>query len=146
MINTKPIDSKVSTFIEEQAKGTSSYIQAWLDLLTRLYGYSAYPLVATNRAGKITGFLPLCSMQSPLTGRRLVALPFSDYCPLLAVDADSTNNLIDQAIDLAQKQRVRYLELRHSMFLSHIYLSKAALPPLHDAPEKDYREYILYTA
>src|SRR5205809_5566532 len=98
MINTKLINSKVSTFIEEQAKGTSSYMQAWIDLISRLYGYSVHPLMATNAEGNITGFLPVCSMRSPLTGRRLVALPFSDLCPLLAKDEASAHALIDQAI------------------------------------------------
>src|SRR5205823_4372573 len=63
----------------------------------------------------VTGFLPLCYMQSSLTGKRLVSLPFSDYCPLLAEDEDSVNNLIDQAVQLAQQKRVRYLELRSGL-------------------------------
>src|SRR5215471_3903681 len=91
-------DSNLSTFIEEQAKGTSAYIQAWLDLILRLYGYSVHPLTTTNAEGKITGFLPVCSIQSPLTGRRLVALPFTDLCPLLAEDKASANALIDRSI------------------------------------------------
>jgi lipid II:glycine glycyltransferase (peptidoglycan interpeptide bridge formation enzyme) len=47
-----------------------------------------------------------------VTGRRLVSLPFSDHCPLLAADEASANDLVDQAIRLAQEKRVRYLELR----------------------------------
>jgi FemAB-related protein (PEP-CTERM system-associated) len=101
-----------STFVEQQIKDSFYYSQAWLDLITELYGYSVIPLTTTNGAGEITGFLPICSMYSPITGRRLVALPFSDYCPLLAVDGASTNALIDQAIRLAQEQRAKYLELR----------------------------------
>ncbi len=106
------IGSGLTSFIEEQSKDVFYYNQAWLDLITQLYGYTAIPLTTTNADGKITGFLPLCSMQSPLTGRRLVALPFSDLCPLLALDEASANALIDQAILLAQQQKVRYLELR----------------------------------
>ncbi|HJT55481.1 MAG TPA: GNAT family N-acetyltransferase [Ktedonobacteraceae bacterium] len=105
-------DFSLSTFIEQQAKDAFYYSQAWFDLITRLYGYEVIPLTSTNDGGAITGFLPLCSMQSVLTGRRLVALPFSDHCPLLAIDETSANNLIDQAIRLAQQQKVRYLELR----------------------------------
>ncbi len=112
MLQVSLADSNLSTFIEEQAKGTFSYIQSWLDLIIRLYGYSVYPLTTTNAEGKITGFLPLCSMQSPLTSRRLVALPFTDLCPLLAEDEVDANALIDQAICLAQQQKVKYLELR----------------------------------
>ena len=64
------------------------------------------------KQGQTTGFLPLCSIQSSLTGQRLVTLPFSDYCPLLASDDNAANQLITQAISLAQQQKVRYLELR----------------------------------
>lgn len=113
MTQTLGSDARLSTFVEQQAKDFSLYYsQAWLDLVATLYGYSVIPLIATNISGHITGFLPLCFMQSPLTGWRLVALPFSDYCPLLAVDECSANYLIDQAIRLAQQQKVRYLELR----------------------------------
>jgi FemAB-related protein (PEP-CTERM system-associated) len=112
MIQTFLSDSPWSTFAEQQRKDSFYYNQAWLDLITQLYGYSIIPLTTTNMTGQITGFLPLCSMDSPLTGRRLAALPFSDYCPLLAVDDASANDLIDQAIRLAQEQKVKYLELR----------------------------------
>lgn len=106
------IDSSLSSFIKRQAESSLCYNQAWLDLITRLYGYSVFPLTTTNARGLITGFLPLCSIQSPLTGRRLVALPFFDHCPLLAEDEANANDLVNQAIYLAQEQKVRYLELR----------------------------------
>src|SRR5215472_1588208 len=93
-------EDSLSTFIEQQAEKLLYYSQAWLDLISRLYGYSVIPITTTNTAGQITGFLPLCSMRSPLTGRRLVALPFSDLCPLLAVGEASANDLIDQAVRL----------------------------------------------
>ena len=105
-------DSSLHNFIEQHSARTLYYSQAWLDLISRLYGYAVIPLTTTNTDGQIAGFLPLCSMQSPLTGRRLVTLPFSDLCPLLAVDEASANDLIDQAVSLAQRQKVRYLELR----------------------------------
>src|SRR5712692_4561523 len=102
----------VNDFVEQQTTESLYYSRAWLDLITKLYGYSMIPLITTDTTGQITGFLPLCSVQSPLTGRRLVALPFSDYCPLLATDDAIASNLIDQAIYLAQQQKVKYLELR----------------------------------
>jgi len=88
------------------------YSQDWLDLITKLYGYPLFSLTVTNSAGRITGFLPLCYIRSSLTGPHLVALPFSDHCSLLAEDDDSANNLLDQAVRLAQQKCVRYLELR----------------------------------
>ncbi len=105
-------DSQVNTFVEQQAKDLIYYSPAWLNLITRTYGFSLIPLTSINAAGQITGYLPLCSMRSLLTGHRLVSFPFSDHCPLLAVDEISANDLIDQAIRLAQQQKVHYLELR----------------------------------
>ena len=105
-------DTHLSASLEQKTTGTFYYSQAWLDLIPKLYGYKLIPLTTTNTGGQVTGFLPLCYMQSPLTGKRLVSLPFSDYCPLLAEDEDSANILIDQAVRLAQQKRVRYLELR----------------------------------
>jgi len=102
-----------TTITEIQAKDASFYYSpTWLNLITSLYGHRIIPLLATNQAGQITGFLPLCLIQSPLTGRRLVALPYADYYPLLASDDDTANKLISQAIALAQQHKVRYLELR----------------------------------
>jgi Acetyltransferase (GNAT) domain len=98
--------------VERQLKNSFYHNQAWLDLITKLYGYSLVPLISLKAGGQITGFLPFCSMKSPLIGQRLVSLPFSDCCPLLATDEDTANELIDQAIYLAQEQKARYLELR----------------------------------
>lgn len=112
MIHSFLADSRWDACVEQQIKHSFYYSQAWLKLITQLYGYSVIALTTRNTNGEITGFLPMCSMQSPLTGRRLVALPFSDYCPLLAADAASADDLIDQAIRLAQERQVRYLELR----------------------------------
>lgn len=112
MTQTLSVDSRWNTLVEQLKKDSFYYNQAWLDLITELYGYSIIPLTTTNATGEITGFLPLCSMHSPITGRRLVSLPFSDHCPLLAVDVASANALVDQAVRLAHEQRTRYLELR----------------------------------
>src|SRR5947209_12564179 len=112
MTNLALTERNWSTLIEQQIKETFYYDQAWLDLLAKLYGFAVIPLTTTDTTGQITGFLPLCSMESPLTGRRLVALPFSDHCPLLATDDVSAHALLDQAVYLAQDQKVRYLELR----------------------------------
>ena len=102
-----------TSFLEKQITNVSFYYsQTWLNLITTLYGHRIIPLLTTNQVGQVTGFLPLCLIQSPLTGRRLVALPYSDYCPLLASDESVANELVTRAIELAHQYKVRYLELR----------------------------------
>jgi hypothetical protein len=55
----------------------------------------------------VLGYLPLCFIHSPVTGRRLAALPFSDHCPLLAADEASANDLVDQPILPAQEKKAK---------------------------------------
>src|SRR5437870_3291999 len=112
MMHTSLADSSLSTFVKQHAKEPLYYSQDWLDLITNLYGYKSILLTTTDALGRITGLLPICSIQSLITGRRLVSLPFSDCCPLLAEDKESANALIDQAIHLAQEQKAKYMELR----------------------------------
>lgn len=104
--------TKTHTFLTERASDSFYFDPAWFELITSLYGYTFIPLTTTTSDGRLSGFLPLCYMHSPLTGRRLVSLPFSDHCPLLAEDEASANELVDQAIEQAKSRRARYLELR----------------------------------
>ncbi len=96
-----------TTLFELQIAEPFYYSQDWLNLITKLYRYSLIPLTITSSAGRITGFLPLCYIQSRITGPHLVSLPFSDHCMLLAEDDDSADELIDHAVRLAQQYRVR---------------------------------------
>lgn len=61
---------------------------AWLELLRDQYGYAIEVCCVGNGEGIEAG-IPLARVESRLTGRRLVAIPFSDVCaPALAADAD----------------------------------------------------------
>jgi len=112
MIDTFPINTSWSEHLEKKVQNMFYYDTRWLELLAKFYGYQIIPLTTKNADGQVTGFLPLCFIRSPLTGRRLVSLPFSDYCPLVAVDEANTTQLIEQALHIAQEKQVKYLELR----------------------------------
>lgn len=108
-----PLATDCSTdLLQKQMVESIYHSREWYYLITKLYGYELIPLTTTDTNGLISGYLPLFFIQSPLTGRRLVSLPFSDYCPLLAADEASANRLVDQAIEVARKREVKYLELR----------------------------------
>lgn len=85
--------------------------QAWRDVISAVYGYRTVMLAAESADGQ-SAYLPLSLVRSPLGGRHLISYPFSDYCPLVAPDAATANNLVDQAVALAKRMRAEYLELR----------------------------------
>lgn len=62
----------------------------WLELLRSQYGYELQAACVVNSRGIEAG-IPLARVESRLTGRRLVSIPFSDVCtPLLARSASPT--------------------------------------------------------
>ena len=62
----------------------------WLELLRAQYGYEFQACCIASGRGIEAG-LPFARIESRLTGRRLVAVPFSDVCvPLLSRDASPT--------------------------------------------------------
>ena len=100
------------TLVNQAVTESIYYSREWCNFIASFYGYTFVPLTVTNDAGQIAGFLPLCHIRSAITGPRLVAFPFSDHCPLVAEDEVSAQRLIDEAVQLARQERVRYLELR----------------------------------
>ncbi len=60
----------------------------WLELLNLQYGYKVQACCVENGRGIAAG-IPIARVESRLTGKRLVSLPFSDVCsPALAPGAD----------------------------------------------------------
>lgn len=110
MIVTRSTDWQ--SYVQSTGASALSCQPAWLELLRRVYGYEAVPLTATDADGAIQGVLPLCRLRSPLTGRRLVSVPFCDSAPLLADNERAAADLVDQAVALAHAEGAKYLELR----------------------------------
>lgn len=103
----------VSQHLAVSAQGDGLYSdERWLDLIQTVYGYTVTRLEVRGRDGALLGSLPICALSSPLTGRRVVSLPFSDVCGPVARDADAERQLIDQAIELGRTHHARYVELR----------------------------------
>jgi FemAB-related protein (PEP-CTERM system-associated) len=85
---------------------------AWLLVLRNGLGHEPFCLEAME--GTTTcGLLPLAYVRSLLFGRFLVSLPYVNYGGVVADSETVGSALVDRAVELADKLRVRYLELRH---------------------------------
>ncbi len=114
----------------------------WLTILQQGLGHQPYAVVALGETGdKLTGYLPLCLVQSVLFGKFLVSLPYVNRAGLLADDAATQQQLIDRACQLADELDVKYLELRHGQPVEHGKLTvrrddkKRMVLELPDSPE-----------
>jgi Acetyltransferase (GNAT) domain len=90
---------------------TVFHSQAWAQVLHE--GYDLNPLYLVVRDGcKLCGLLPLMEAQSPLTGRRGVALPFTDNVSLLANDSRVARGILDHAFALGRQRGWKYVEFK----------------------------------
>lgn len=83
---------------------------AWVRVLQDTYGFQPVFLVR-RRAEEIEAMLPLMEVDSWLTGRRGIALPFADECAPLGA-ADGLGELFRTALTMAGARGWRYLECR----------------------------------
>jgi CelD/BcsL family acetyltransferase involved in cellulose biosynthesis len=96
----------------EQAPGATVFHHpAWLRLLRDQYGYGMTAVVVEGADGALLAGLPLARVDSRLTGRRLVAVPFSDVCPPLIADDRAGRGLGDGVREAARAEG-RALEVR----------------------------------
>ncbi|MEJ5358043.1 MAG: GNAT family N-acetyltransferase [Desulfobacterales bacterium] len=85
--------------------------RAWAEVLVRVYGYRPFSLVLPS-AGSPRALLSLMEVQSALTGKRGVSLPFADRAPALAPDEASFERLFAEAKALGDRRSWRAIELR----------------------------------
>lgn len=84
---------------------------AWAKALVETYGYAPNYFV-TKEANNLRSLLPLMEVDSWLTGRRAIALPFTDNCEPLCPDRDSFKELFQNAIEFGKERGWKYLECR----------------------------------
>lgn len=70
----------------------------WMRVLTATYGFQAQAYVITDAAGEPVAGLPFCRIED-IRGKRLVALPFSDYCDPLVGEAAHWHLLLDKLLE-----------------------------------------------
>lgn len=84
---------------------------AWANVLTETYSFKPLYLVS-GESGAIHSLLPFMEVKSFLTGRRAVALPFTDNCEPLCADYIGFKELFRNALELGKMRGWEYLEFR----------------------------------
>lgn len=99
-------------FVLAHPGGTPFHETRWLDLVRATFGFETRTLVAW-RGDEVVGVLPLALVNAPITGRRLVSVPFGVYGGILAADEEALRELDHSSMLLARQINARYLELRY---------------------------------
>ena len=110
-------DPRWEEFLRHHPRSSVFHTVQWLDALRRTYGYEPFGIATCHQDAALTNAAVFCRVNSWLTGRRLVGLPFSDHCDLLV------HTQADLAAIASTLQReplrgmLRYVEIRprHSL-------------------------------
>jgi|SRR5579862_420922 len=105
-------DRRWSTFVNRHPRASVFHSSPWLEALYRTYGYEAIAYTTSSTSEELQDALVFCQVDSWLTGRRLVSLPFSDHCEPLAeprVAASILSRMLEQDFD---RNKWRYVEVR----------------------------------
>ena len=79
-------------------------------------------------AGKIKGILPLFFINSWLSGKLLISVPFGVYGGILADNQKISKKLHEKALSIARELEVDFLELRYEDKNVQIHSPKHCLP------------------
>lgn len=83
----------------------------WSKVLQESYNYK--PIYLINKlSNETTAILPFMSIKKFLAGKRLVSLPFSDYCEPLINKKDDFESLINFLISFCENENIESFEIR----------------------------------
>ena len=83
----------------------------WAGVLMDSYSYK--PLYFTRREGaEVSAMIPVMEVDSLLTGKRGVSIPFTDYCEPIASEAGCFSSILDEILLYGKKAGWKSLELR----------------------------------
>ena len=105
-------DLRWDELVETHCRASLFHSPAWLKALSKTYGYTPVVYTTSPPDRPLGNGIVFCRVESWLTGRRLVSLPFSDHCEPL-VDTEQDWEMLSAMFDReVRRDRWRYLELR----------------------------------
>jgi hypothetical protein len=105
-------DRRWDDLIAQHPKASAFHQRAWLEALARTYAYEPVVFTTSPPGVALKNGLLFCHVNSWLTGRRLVSLPFSDHNEPICDNAQEIDTLISYSKAAMAHRRWQYLELR----------------------------------
>ena len=105
-------DTRWEIFLEKHPNASVFHSREWLEALHKTYGYTPIVYTSSSPGDELRDGAVLCEVESWVTGRRLVSLPFSDHCEPL-VDGDrNRKEFFTALVERSLHEGWRYVEVR----------------------------------
>ncbi len=101
-------------YVNSSSSSACYHLSGWKDLIERSFGHKTFYLMAEDSQDEIRGVLPLVHLKSLLFGSFMVSLPYFNYGGICGDDFETQDVLLNEAINIAEKENVEHIELRHT--------------------------------
>lgn len=105
-------DPRWAGFIQTHPRASVFHTAAWLSSLEKTYGYEPIGFTTSPPSAELRNAWLCCRVNSWLTGRKIVSLPFSDHCEPLINDAADLHELFEALQRQVYEKNLAYVELR----------------------------------
>ena len=105
-------DPRWAELIERDSRASVFHTPEWLKAIQLTYGYRPVVLTTAGPAEDLDDGVVFCQIQSWLTGRRMVSLPFSDHCEPLVRSRESFEKILEFLRDQSRDEHWKYVEIR----------------------------------
>ncbi len=99
-------------FVSAHPYGSVYHHTAWQEVIQNSYGYRPLFHVIEGSRGDLKAAIPSLLVNSFLTGRRIIAYPFSDFCDPLVSGGDELHVLLDLMETARLRFDAQYFEIR----------------------------------
>lgn len=110
-----PDDKDWQDFINTCKSANIFHHPVWVKLLSECYRYPSTILAIRDQNDSLAAGIPFLKINSPITGKRWVALPFSDYCRPLFTDPAALNELVTWMVQLFHSRFTHQIEVRWAL-------------------------------
>ena len=140
-----PSDERWVAFVHSVPSANIFHHPAWIDLMAECYGYRPFVIAICGDKGEIRAGLPLMEVNSSLTGRRWVSLPFTDHCNPLCHGDTPPRELFAHLSELQVEHDVPRVEIRSAIpYNGQVYKDNSQvwhLLKLSTDPQKVFRNF-----
>lgn len=105
-------DSRWPVFLQQHPRASVFHTPGWLQALQLTYGYEPVAYTTSPPGDPLSDGWVFCLVDSWLTGRRMVSLPFSDHCEPLVDDPATLEQFSESLRREGALRKWRYIEAR----------------------------------
>jgi hypothetical protein len=105
-------DPRWDEFLQRHPRAALFHSSGWLRALAVTYGYRPIAYTSSSLGEPLRNAAVFCEVDSWLTGKRLVSLPFSDHCDWLVDNKEDTRAICSALEQLIDPEHWDYIEVR----------------------------------